>query len=184
MNNIDKKLELLLFIKNSPVKKNELLEYLKCSKEELDVAIFNLINNTKESSIIFLDDGTSLTLSTNPKYESFIADVLAQDKTKILTKNSQETLSAISYIGPVSKSDLDFLRGVNTQFTLKSLLIRGLIKETSDNKLKKYSITLEFLRHMNISSQNELENYQEIRENLITGIKNIKEKNKRRGAAI
>ena len=89
-----------------------------------------------------------------------------------------ETLTIILYRGPLKRSMIDYIRGVNSQFTLRNLLIRGLIEKETDPKDERtylYKPSADLFRYMNISDKKDLQEYNEINEKIDAFIKNDKD---------
>lgn len=87
-----------------------------------------------------------------------------------LSKSALETLSIISYKGPISKPEIDTIRGVNSGLMLRSLLIRGLVdrkKSETDARTFTYSVSLDLLRHLGVTTQQEIPGYKEFTENKV-----------------
>ena len=81
-----------------------------------------------------------------------------------LSKAALETLAIIIYRGLVTKSEIDYIRGVNSQFMLRSLLVRGLITRETHPKDKRrvlYAPTHDTLAHIGVLEQNALPQYEE-----------------------
>ena len=81
-----------------------------------------------------------------------------------LTRPSLEALTVIAYRGPVSKIDLDRIRGVNCALILRNLMLRGLVEAKNDKKKSEtyYNITLDFIRFLGISDIKELPDYERL----------------------
>jgi segregation and condensation protein B len=74
-------------------------------------------------------------------------------------------------MGPIARSMIDFIRGVNSQFTLRSLLIRGLIERDQNSKTPLYVVTLDTIKYLGLNKLDELPNFKEIRHELAQFIK-------------
>jgi segregation and condensation protein B len=82
-----------------------------------------------------------------------------------LTKSSLETLSIVLYKNGVSRSEIDYIRGVNSSFILRNLIVRGLIEKITDPKDSRrllYRPTFDALSFMGITSIEQLPNYSEV----------------------
>lgn len=92
--------------------------------------------------------------------KSFVKDEVAGE----LTRPSLEALTIIAYRGPISKIDLDRIRGVNCGMILRNLLIRGLIEAKEDLKKREtyYSVTLDFIRFLGLNEISELPDYERL----------------------
>ncbi len=171
-----KKIEAILYTSGEPVKRSSLVKHVGCSNNELEDAISELKERKENDGVVVFDDGTSISLRTNPEIEDSIEELRKKDIERPLSRAARETLSVIAYIGPVTKHDLDFLRGVNTQFILRRLLMRGLVRELKDGSKREFSITDEFLAHMKITEVSQLSDYSDIRQKLLDGISSIRDR--------
>jgi segregation and condensation protein B len=107
--------------------------------------------------------GTAKELS--PLIEQLTKDELNRD----LGKAGLETLSIILYQGPISRADIDYIRGVNSQFIIRNLLIRGLVERVDnpqDARSFLYQTTLSLLSHLGLSKKEDLPEYTKIREDI------------------
>ena len=164
---LKQELESLLFITARPLSLKKLTELTGTDKKEVREAIAELINDyqaRKNSGIKVMKVGESYQMSTAGESRSTIEKYIKDEITGELTKPSQETLSIIAYRGPISKTELEQIRGVNCSLILRNLIIRGLV-EAQENKEKMqtyYQITFDFLRYLGINSQQELPDYEKL----------------------
>ena len=73
-----------------------------------------------------------------------------------------ETLTIISYAGPISRADIEYIRGVNSSFIMRALLMRGLADRSVDSKRSNtylYSTSFELLRHLGLTKNSDLPDY-------------------------
>jgi len=73
-----------------------------------------------------------------------------------------ETLSVIAYNGPIARSTVDYLRGVNSGYIMRNLLVRGLINRRPDPErpyIFLYDVSFDFLKHLGLSKKEELPEY-------------------------
>ena len=83
-----------------------------------------------------------------------------------LTPASLETLAIIAYLGPCNRALIEYVRGVNSTFILRSLMIRGLVERKPDPKRMNtflYQVSFDFLRHMGLTRQGDLPDYEKYR---------------------
>jgi segregation and condensation protein B len=100
-----------------------------------------------------------------PLIEGLVKEELSRD----LGKAGLETLSTVLYKGPISRRDIDYIRGVNSQFILRNLLVRGLIEKITDAKDERrflYRPTFELLQSLGVSSVSDLPEYAKVQEEL------------------
>ena len=169
MNNLAQKIEAILFFKGDPVSIKKLEEILKVSKEEITTAILELKNNLNERGIILLEKEGEITLGTNPEFSTLIENLQKEELNKELSKASLETLSVVLYKNGVTRAEIDYIRGVNSSFTLRMLSIRGLVEKTTDPKDNRryiYKPTFELLSYLGVKSVQELPEYNETNHNL------------------
>jgi segregation and condensation protein B len=86
-----------------------------------------------------------------------------------LGKAALETLSIVLYRGPISRTDIDYIRGVNSQFILRRLSIRGLIEKKQTESTRGghlYTPTIELLTHLGITDVQNLPEYKKVQESL------------------
>lgn len=102
-------------------------------------------------------------LGTKPQLSSLVQDFLKEEMGEELTPASLEVLSIVAYLGPISRARIEYIRGVNSVFTLRNLLMRGLVDKITDPERGNafaYKPSMEFLRHLGVSSPGELEEYE------------------------
>jgi segregation and condensation protein B len=161
-------LEAILFFKAEPVKKQSLSGIMNIPVEDVGKLAERLAEALKNRGVRLLETDDSLELRSAPEASEIIAGLLAEEETRDLSGAALETLSIVLYKGPISRSEVDYMRGVQSQAILRSLSIRGLIEKREDEKSRKifYNATTELLAHLGITKANELPEYSEIRKTL------------------
>lgn len=180
MSELDKKIEALIFYKGEEITFKELSNILEVSEEEIKNGVLNIKEKNKYSGIKILTTDNSVMFTTGEEIAPIIEKLEKEEYEKELSKASLETLTIILYRGPIKKSMIDYIRGANSQFTLRNLLIKGLIEKETDPKDERsylYKPTIELLRYMNISNIKELQEYKEINEKIDSFIKNSEKEN-------
>src|SRR3989338_230227 len=143
----------ILFVASKPVSLKELREPLEVSDGELRQAVSELVATNANSGIIVLSSGDKLQLASNPDNSAPVKKFLALELREKLTDAALETLAIILYKQPVSKTEIENIRGVNSQYSIRHLLIRGLVEKIpspSDKRMQLYKTTLEFMQHLGI----------------------------------
>ncbi|MFA6376974.1 MAG: SMC-Scp complex subunit ScpB, partial [Candidatus Paceibacterota bacterium] len=99
---------------------------------------------------------------SNPDNREAAENFLKAEVSGELTRPQLETLTVISYCGPITKPELEQLRGVNCSLILRNLMMRGLVKEAEDpaNLLPTFEVTMDYLRHLGINDLRELPDYE------------------------
>ena len=155
----------ILFVASKPVSLQELTDVLEVSEDELKKTVEELVSANQTSGIIVLAHNKKLQLASNPDNSSLVKKFLSLELREKLTDPGLETLAIILYKQPVSKAEVENIRGVNSQYTLRHLLIRGLIEKIqspSDRRMQLYKTTLEFMQHLGIKDMEDLPDFEEL----------------------
>jgi segregation and condensation protein B len=163
------KIEGLLFYKGEETKIEKLAELFNVSKEEVEEALKKLEEALVGRGLVLIRKEDSVVLGVTNELSSLIESIRKEELSKELSKASLETLSIVLYKNQVARSEIDYIRGVNSSFILRNLLVRGLIEKITDPKDSRrmlYKPTLETLSFMGITSIDKLPNYEEVRSQL------------------
>lgn len=163
--NLASKIESILFVAGRPVSLAELAKATGSSENEIKTAIAELKNAHVGSGIILLEQNQSYLFSTNPENSTLIKDFLNLELREKLTDAVIETLAIVTYKQPVSRAEIESIRGVNSQYTLRLLMMRGLIERTNspkDLRVHLYRTTHEFLQHLGIRALKDLPDFAEL----------------------
>jgi len=155
----------VLFVASKPVTIRELQAVLEVDESEIKTAISELVSSNHTSGIILLAHNNKLQLSSNPDNSPAVKKFLSLELREKLSDASLETLAIILYKQPISKAEIENIRGVNSQYTVRQLLIRGLIEKvqsSSDRRMQLYKTTLEFMQHLGIKDMSELPSFEEL----------------------
>jgi len=166
---LESKIEGLLFYKGEDMEVKKLADLLSVSKDEVEEALKKLENSLVGRGLVLVRKDDSVVLGITSELSLLIESIRKDEITKELSKASLETLSIILYKNGVSRSEIDYIRGVNSSFILRNLLIRGLIEKVTDkNDSRKilYRPTFEIMSFMGVASIEELPRYNEIRSQL------------------
>lgn len=167
--NLDKKIESILFFKGHEVSFKELEKLLNCTESEIKDALDILKEKLEDRGISLVLHNEKATLTTSPDSSELIQNITKEELSKELSKSALETLSIILYRGPVRRNEVDYIRGVSSQFSIRNLLVRGLIEKSTtsdDARSFIYQPSTEFLQYLGITSLDQLDNYQKIRAEL------------------
>jgi len=186
--NLESKIEAILFWKGEPMSRKRLAEILstqggsasggKVTELEVNENIEKLKEHLKDRGIVLLEKEKEITLGTAPELSKLFEDLQKEELNRDLSKASLETLSIILYKNGASRADIDYIRGVNSSFTLRALSIRGLIEkitDPNDNRRYLYRPSFELLSFLGVKSVEELPEYAEVYNSLNTAAKNLEE---------
>ena len=172
--NIESILESLFFISGEPVSFKKLEKIIGKDKEELKLAagvLAKKYEDEKRGLRILIKDNQAqmVTAKENSEYlDKFIRSDL-QDN---LSQAALEALSIIAYRGPISRAEIEEIRGVNCSFTLRQLLIRGLVERMNnprDTRAYLYRISFDFLKKLGVKNVNELPDFEELNKKELSG---------------
>ncbi len=170
---LESQIEALLFWKAEPVSIKKLALLLQKNTAEITTAVVNLQEQLKGRGLTLVQWEDEVTLGTPNEVSELIESLTKEELTKDLGKAGLETLSIILYQGPLSRADIDYIRGVNSQFILRNLLVRGLIKRVDnpqDQRSFLYKPTLELISFLGISKIADMPDFDAVR----TDIENFK----------
>lgn len=145
---LDILIEGLLFYRATTQNKLDLMKLLDVSSDEFDVAIEHLRERLSQTALRLVETEDEIELTTAPEISDFLSKLRKQELSADIGKAGAETLAIILYKEPVSRGEIDKIRGVNSSFILRNLLIRGLIQRESKKGSYYYKITPELLEHL------------------------------------
>ncbi|MEX0919403.1 MAG: SMC-Scp complex subunit ScpB [Parcubacteria group bacterium] len=161
MLNIEAQIESILLFKNEPVSVSELSKWLSVSEEEVRQAVANLQNFYKDRGVVVLTLNDMISFGTHPDASSLIERLQKDELSRNLGRAGLETLAIILYKGPVSRREVDHIRGVNSSFIIRTLLIRGLVERDEDGVGRGYNYkpTLKLMQYLGVTKPEDLPEY-------------------------
>ena len=155
-------IEAILYVAGEPVEERALSAALEVTQMELELALSELESDYEfnRRGIRLLRFGKSVQLSTRPEYAPYVEKLLQPVQRQNLTQAAMETLAVIAYRQPATRGDIEAIRGVKCDYSVQSLLGKGLIEEAGRRDTlghpMQFRTTDAFLRHFGISSLDEL----------------------------
>lgn len=163
MSALTSKLESILFVTNRPLSAKKLADVLGVSPKDVEAALDELFRDyhARGGGITLTRVGKEYQFMTAGENAKAVNEFVREEFTGELTRPSLETLTIIAYRGPITKPELEQIRGVNCSLILRNLMIRGLIESAEDKKIlaTRYWITHDFLRYLGIREASELPNF-------------------------
>ncbi|MEK7539827.1 MAG: SMC-Scp complex subunit ScpB [Patescibacteria group bacterium] len=170
MNNLTQTIESLLLVEPKGFSLKRLAGLTQASADEVSEAVAALAQRYTEiqSGLRLVQDGNQVQLTTGPESAVTIQAYVKDETSGELTRPSLETLTIIAYRGPIPKSELELIRGINCSLILRNLLIRGLVREEAQKTTGEsiYSVTVDFLRLLGLSSTAELPEFEKLNQNV------------------
>jgi segregation and condensation protein B len=161
-------IESLFFVSGEPMKLKTIAEILECSpayaKNILKEMMFIYEEDTRGIKLVNMNDEYQLV--TKPMNSEFVLKILKTNNRQALSQASLETLAIIAYKQPITRVDIDEIRGVKSDSAVAKLLEKELIKEAgrldAPGRPILYTTTDEFLKHFNLQNIKELPSIESI----------------------
>lgn len=158
-------IESLMFVSHKPLTLKQLVKFTNASEPDVREALAQIAADRVGRGIVLLDASDGYQLATNSANSEVVKNFLNADLREALTEATVEVLAIIGYRQPISKAEIEAIRGVNSQYSLRALLMRGLIEKVpnpSDARGSLYQVTTEFLQQMGITSVADLPDFQDL----------------------
>lgn len=162
---LQSKLEALLFISGESVTESRLAELLGVAKDELKLAVTELgkrYATDAASGLMIIEHNGRVEMATKKDLTTLVESFTKATLQDALSKAALEVLSIIAYRSPIARSEIEAIRGVNCSYTLRALLIRGLIERQGnpeDARGYVYRPSFQFLEHLGLSRLEDLPDF-------------------------
>ena len=154
--------EAILFVTGNAVEKKDICRAMEISEAELEETLDALESgyDFERRGLRLLRFGAHVQLATRPDYAPYVEKLLQPVQKQSLSQAVMETLAVIAYKQPVTKAEIEQIRGVKCDYSVQSLVSKGLIEEVGRKETLGrpilYGTTDAFLRHFCLSSLSEL----------------------------
>ena len=167
MDNLDNILEGLLFVAGDGIEKGYIMEKLGITDKELNKALNKLKEKyNEECGIHIITYKDKIQMSSNPKYADDISLVLNPIRERNLSKATLETVAIIAYKQPVTRLEIENIRGVNSDYAIQTLMNLKMIevvgRKDAIGKPLLFGTTEEFLKRFDLENLNQLPDYDEL----------------------
>ena len=171
MTNLTNIIEGILFVAGNGVEKEDIIEKLEITEKELNQAVKELQEKyASPSGVQIITYKNKLQMCSNPEYAEQISVVLNPIKERALTKTALETVAIIAYKQPITRLEIENIRGVSSDYAVQVLLQHNLIEVVGRKdvigKPLLFGTTDEFLKRFQISDLSELPSYEELLEQI------------------
>jgi segregation and condensation protein B len=168
--NLKSIIDSILFVHGDEIATEKIAAILNRSKEETKAALDELQKEYETRGFALVENNGSWQLGSHPENAPYIEELAKSEFSEELSRAALETLAIIAYKGPIAKPDIEYIRGVNCSFTLRNLLMRGLIERQENLKDARsylYRVSVDFLKHLGLTKLEELPRYEEFKKEKI-----------------
>jgi segregation and condensation protein B len=164
---LDQTLEAVLFAGAKPFSAKRLAEVSQAEAKDVADALKVLGErlDASGSGIMLQKNGNDYELVTRPDAATAVAQVVNEEAQGELSRAALEALTILAYRGPMTRAELEQIRGVHSSIILRNLMLRGLVEQQDEDRLGQpvYAVTFEFLNHLGVKGADELPEYAELR---------------------
>ena len=166
-NTLENIVEALLFASGEPLSITQLAR-LTGERENAVKAALETLKTRLLGGITMVRTETSAALAVAPGFEEKITELLGDPENREIGQAGLEVLSIILYQGPATRAKIDYIRGVNSTSSIRTLLMRGLIERTKGKNEREiiYQPTIDVLTHLGVRNASELPDAEELRTSL------------------
>ena len=157
-------IEAVLFWKGEPISIKKLSQIFAKTEEEILTALNKLEESLTGRGVSLIRKEDEVALGTSKDTSELIEKLTKEELIRDLGRAGLETLSIIIYQGPISRAEIDYIRGVQSTFILRNLMIRGLVEKITNPKDQRsflYKPTFELLSYMGITKIEDMPEFKE-----------------------
>lgn len=155
--------ESLLFVSLKPLSLKDLSVATGAKTKDLEEAVEELVADYSggERGLAIIKNNKQYQLTTAADNAAIVQEFLKDETSGELSQPSLEALTIIAYRGPITKLELERIRGVNCSLIIRNLLLRGLIEEKFEKAKDEnyYTVTHDFVRFLGLGNIEELPDY-------------------------
>lgn len=161
---LDRHIEAILFASAKPQSIGRLAAMLDVDPMDVATALETLSQrlDASGSALQLQKHGTEVELTTRPECAEAVTKAVNVESQAELSRPSLEALTILAYRGPLTRPELEQIRGVQSSMILRNLLMRGLIEQREDARLGQpvYAVSFDFLNHLGLNGVEALPDYQ------------------------
>ncbi len=165
MNELTARAQAFLFSEGGALTLRKLAQLLEIKEPALPEVLDTLKGRLEGTGLTLIRTDTEASLVVDKETSPAVQKAFERELGKEIGDAGLEVLGVVLYRGPSTRSQIDYIRGVNTSSTIRNLLARGLVERTGnpeDGREYLYRPTVELLAHLGVRDRSELPDYQEI----------------------
>ncbi len=157
---LDVTIEAILFVAGEPLSAARLSQILEAPGEDVEAALATLKTRLGEGGVRLAENHGTFRLVTAPDTAATVAKFLDDSGRQDLSRPALETLAIVAYRGPLTKSAVEQIRGVDSAAMLRNLIARGLVTEAGRSpeagRPQLYAVSHSFLAHFGLTGAADL----------------------------
>ena len=159
-------IESLLFIAGTPLSLKVLKDIIELPEKEIHRLITELTEEYKDRGIMVIEVAEGFQMATNNEHSPWVKKLITTKIPSRLSQKSLETLALIAYKQPITKAEIEAIRGVNSEGVIRTLLDRKIIKILGRKEVPGrpllYGTSKEFLHYLGLKSLSELPTFKDL----------------------
>ena len=171
-------LETILFVHGEAMTIKKLAVISGSPSGAVTSALEELMRECQERGITVVQKDDAYQLGSHPDNIAYARALMKNEFTEALSRSALETIAIIAYKGPLTRAEIEYIRGVNSSFTLRNLMVRGLIElatqetaspnavereeNTSDSRAYRYRVSIDFLKYLGLTKIDNLPQYEQL----------------------
>ncbi len=166
MNELKQKIEGVLFLSGEPISVKKLALLVSVKTDQIEEALEELKKDYLGRGLHLAHKDGEWQIVTAPEISQTLEKFVQVEYSENLSRAALEVLAIVAYKCPLTRAEVEFIRGVNSVYSLRNLMMRGLIEKKDnpkDGRSHIYSVSFDFLMHCGLTNISELPRYQEFR---------------------
>lgn len=167
--NVASVIESILFVHGEPLAEKKLAEIAQVSVPEAAQGLRELERRLAGRGLALVEKAGEWQMVTHPDNAAHIETLQKDQHTHDLSRAALETLAIIAYKGPLTRAEIEYIRGVHSSFSLRTLLMRGLVERVENEKDARsflYAASFDFLKYLGLARLKDLPDYESLRGSL------------------
>lgn len=155
-------LETILFVHGEPVGIKKLADLSGESPEAVKKTLDELAKSYAGRGIVLVQKDDQYHLGSHPDNTAYVSAMVRSEFSEALSRVALETIAIIAYKGPLARAEIEYIRGVNSSFTLRNLMMRGLIEREEDlheSRAYRYRVSSGLLNYLGLTNMDDLPEY-------------------------
>ena len=159
-------IEALLFISGTPLNLKIIKDIIELPEKEIQHLLADLIDEYKDRGTTIIEVAEGFQMATHSDYAPWVKKLITTNIPSRLSQKSLETLALIAYKQPITRAEIEAIRGVNSDGVIKTLLDRKIIKilgrKDMPGRPLLYGTTKEFLHYLGLKSLSDLPTFKDL----------------------